>query len=110
MKLLAIFAVLVISVLTLIADYFIKISASGDKYLATKPFLIGFALYSATTFGTHFVFKHVKMATVGAFYAVFIILGLCIIGFVSFDEHLNAYEIAGIVMALLSLILLGRFA
>jgi drug/metabolite transporter (DMT)-like permease len=54
--------------------------------------------------------KHLKLATIGVVYSISMILLLTGIGVAAFREPLNAYEIAGPVMAIGSLILLVRFA
>jgi multidrug transporter EmrE-like cation transporter len=54
--------------------------------------------------------KHLKLATIGVVYSVSMILLLTAIGVVVFRETLGAYEVAGLVMAVASLILLVRFA
>ena len=54
--------------------------------------------------------NYLKLATISALYSVSIILLLTAIGFVFFKEALNSYEIAGLVLAIASLVLLARFA
>ena len=54
--------------------------------------------------------KHLKLATISIVYSVSMILLLTTIGVVLFQESLNAYEIAGIVLAIMSLALLMRFS
>jgi multidrug transporter EmrE-like cation transporter len=65
---------------------------------------------SACAFGWVFVMKHLKLATIGVVYSVSMVLLLTAIGIVFFREFLNYYEIAGLIMANASLILLVRFA
>jgi drug/metabolite transporter (DMT)-like permease len=72
-------------------------------------FYIGFALYSSTAFGWVFVMKHLKLATISVLYSVSMILLLTGMGVVIFRESLNWYEIAGLVLAIASLVLLVRF-
>jgi small multidrug resistance pump len=54
--------------------------------------------------------RHLKMVTIGVVYSVSIILMLTGIGAPAFREVLNASEVAGLVIAVASLILLMRFA
>ena len=54
--------------------------------------------------------KQLKLATIDVVYSVSMVLLLTAIGVVSFRESLNYYEIAGLGMAIASLILLVRFA
>jgi multidrug transporter EmrE-like cation transporter len=67
-------------------------------------------LYASTAFGWVFVMKHLKLGTIGVIYSVSMVLLLTAIGAAFFQESLNYYEIAGLVMAIASLILLVRFA
>ena len=71
---------------------------------------IGFTLYALTAFGWLFVMKHLKLATISVLYSVSMVVLLTAVGVVFFQESLNTYEIAGLVMALASLVLLVRFA
>ena len=93
-----------------LADYFLKIAGSGADYVNHKQFLIGFALHSSTAIGWFFVLKHMKLVHVGVFYSVSIVLMLTFIGVRYFGEQLSAAEIVGIVLAVASLMLLGRYA
>ena len=77
--------------------------------LVTPAFLVGLALYSSTAFAWVFVMRSLKLATIGAIYCVCMILMLTSMGFLVFGETLNRYELAGIVLAIASIILLSRF-
>ena len=81
-----------------------------ENSLRSPWFYIGFALYASTAFGWVFVMKHLKLATIGVVYSVAMILLLTSIGVIFFRESLNYYEIAGLLMAIGSLVLLMRFS
>lgn len=98
------------ALLGVIGDFFLKLAGSGQKFMEVKWFLIGFLIYASTAFGWFYVMKHLKLATVGAIYAVIVILLLTLVGTFYFHEQLSFYEIIGITAALISLVLLGRFA
>lgn len=53
--------------------------------------------------------KHLKLATIGVVYSVSMVVLLTAIGVGLFRESLTFYEIAGVIMAIGSLILLIRF-
>jgi small multidrug resistance pump len=99
-----------LSLVGVIGDFFIKLSGGGAKYIDYRYFVIGFVVYAITAFGWFFAMKNVKLATLGVFYAISTIIFLLIVGVFYFKESLNYYEIIGIIMAIVSLILLGRFA
>lgn len=98
------------SCLGVLGDYFLKLASDNSTPLKSKWFFLGFTLYASTAFGWVFVMQHLKLATIGVVYSISMILLLTSIGVVFFHERLNAFEIAGILMAILSLVLLVRFA
>jgi small multidrug resistance pump len=109
-KSLAVVVTIAFSLLGVLGDYFLKLASAHDNSLKTMAFYLGFAVYASTAFGWVFVMKHLKLATIGVVYSVSLVLLLTAIGVVLFRESLNYYEIAGLVMAIASLILLVRFA
>jgi drug/metabolite transporter (DMT)-like permease len=54
--------------------------------------------------------RHLKLATIGVVYSISMVLLLTAVGVVLFGESLNRYELAGIILAVASLVLLMRFA
>jgi multidrug transporter EmrE-like cation transporter len=54
--------------------------------------------------------KYLKLATISVLYSVSLVLLLTAIGVVLFRESLNYFEAIGIVMAVVALVLLMRFA
>jgi drug/metabolite transporter (DMT)-like permease len=106
---LAVLVTIAFSVLGVVGDYFLKLASAKEHSLKAAEFYIGFVLYASTAFGWVFVMKHLKLATVGVVYCVSMVLLLAVVGVVGFKETLNGYEIAGIVMAIASLVLLVRF-
>ena len=98
------------SILGVLGDYLLKLASDSRNPLKSRWFFIGFAVYASTAFGWVYVMRHLKLATIGAVYSVSMILLLTAIGAVSFRQTLGPYEIAGLVMAVGSLVLLMRFA
>jgi len=76
----------------------------------SPSFYVGFAVYASTAFGWLFVMKHLKLGTIGILYSVSMIVLLTTVGVAVFGEKLSYPEIAGLLMALASLVLLVRFA
>ena len=101
---LAVMITIAFSVLGVLGDYFLKRASAHEHSLKTIWFYIGFTLYASTAFGWVLVMKHLKLATIGIIYSVSMVLLLTTIGVVFFREPLNAYEIAGLVMAIASLL------
>ncbi len=109
-KLLPILITLAFSVVGVVGDYFLKLASREQHSLRSPWFYLGFAFYASTAFGWVFVMKHLKLATISVLYSVSMILLLTGIGAVAFRESLSAGEIAGLLMAIGSLVLLMRFA
>jgi small multidrug resistance pump len=107
---LAVVITIAFSVLGVLGDYFLKLASAHEHSLKTMWFYIGFVVYASTAFGWVFVMKQLKLATISVVYSVSMVVLLTAIGVVFFRESLNYYEIAGLVMAIASLILLIRFA
>src|SRR5262245_38903014 len=98
------------SIVGVLGDYFLKLASARDRPLRTGWFYLGFTLYASTAFGWVFVMKHLKLATISVLYSVSMVLLLTALGVVLFRESLNSFELAGIVLAVASLVLLMRFA
>jgi drug/metabolite transporter (DMT)-like permease len=109
-KLLSLFGVILLSAIGVIGDSFIKLSGAGKSFMDVKWFIVGFVIYASTAFGWFYVMKNIKLSTLGVFYAISTIIFLMIVGVFYFKEPLNNYEIVGIILAIVSLVLLGRFA
>lgn len=107
---LAVVVTVAFSLVGVLGDYFLKLASAQEHSLRTVWFYVGFAVYASTAFGWVFVMKHLKLATIGVVYSVSMVLLLTVVGVVLFRESLTAYEIAGLIMAIGSLILLVRFA
>ena len=107
---LAIFVTLAFSVIGVLGDYFLKLASGRDQPLRSTVFYLGFALYASTAFGWVFVMRHLKLATISVLYSVSLVLLLTGMGVVLFRESLTYFEVIGIVLAVISLVLLMRFA
>ena len=109
-KTIAVLVTIAFSVIGVLGDYFLKLASAREQPLRTGWFYLGFALYASTAFGWVFVMKHLKLATISVLYSVSLVLLLTAIGVVLFQESLNYFEVIGIVLAVISLVLLMRFA
>lgn len=102
--------VIFLSIVGVVGDFFIKLSGNGPKFIDTKWFILGFLTYASTTFGWFYVMKHIKLSSLGVIYSIATVLPIVVIGVFYFHERLNIYEIAGIITAIASIILLSKFA
>jgi small multidrug resistance pump len=106
----AVLVTILFSVIGVLGDYFLKLASTREQPLRAGWFYLGFALYASTAFGWVFVMKHLKLATISVLYSVSLVLLLTAVGVVLFQESLNYFEVIGIVLAVVSLVLLMRFA
>jgi len=101
--------VMALAIVTVVGDYFLKLASQEASSFSNKWFFIGFIAYAACAFGWVIVMRHIKLATIGVVYSLSTILLLTALGHIVFGETLNKHEIAGILLALVSVILLSRF-
>ena len=109
-KTLAVLVTIAFSVIGVLGDYFLKLASAREQPLRVSSFYLGFALYASTAFGWVFVMKYLKLATISVLYSVSLVLLLTAIGVMLFQESLSYFEVIGIVLAVISLVLLMRFA
>lgn len=98
-----------LSVVCAIADYWLKRASDLTHPLRSYAFASGAGLYVISAFGWVYVFRYFKLATIGAFFSLVVVILLAITGVVAFRESLSASELVGLGCALAALVLLGRF-
>jgi small multidrug resistance pump len=109
-KVLAVIITVAFSAVGVLGDYFLKLASEEKQFFKSIWFYVGFVVYGSTAVGWVYVMRHLKLATIGVVYSISMILLLTVMGLVVFRESLNYYEIAGLAMAVGSLVLLIRFA
>jgi small multidrug resistance pump len=109
-KVLAVLITVAFSAVGVLGDYFLKLASEEKQFFKSIWFYVGFLVYGSTAVGWVYVMRHLKLATIGVVYSISMILLLTVMGLVVFRESLNYYEIAGLAMAVGSLVLLVRFA
>ena len=108
--LVAVAVTIAFSVVGVVGDFFLKLASQEDDPLRGRWFYVGYLVYASTAFGWVFVMRHLKLGTIGVVYSVSMIVLLTLVGTGWFGERLTYYEMAGLVLAVASLILLVRFA
>ncbi len=106
---LAVLVAAAMSCFGVVGDYFLKLASQEERPLLTWAFPVGLVLYASTAFAWVYLMKHLKLATIGVIYSVCMILLLTGMGVLFFKESLNRWEVAGIVLAIASILLLSRF-
>jgi drug/metabolite transporter (DMT)-like permease len=102
--------IVLLSLVGVVGDFFIKMASKNTPLIYNWWFVIGAVIYALTAFGWVFAMKYAKLSILGVIYAISTVLFLIVVGVFYFKESLDAYEIIGIFLAIVSLILLTRFA
>ena len=105
----AILATIGICIFSATADYFLKRASDQFSPLLTVWFALGFGMYACTAFGWVIVMRRLQFATLGVVYASTMVILMAGIGVVVLHETLRWQEVVGIVLAVSSIFLLGRF-
>lgn len=101
--------VILLSILGVIGDFFIKLSGNGEKFFDIKWFVPGLLVYISLAFGWFYTMKYIKLSSLSVIYSLTTVLLLVAVGVFYFHEQLNIREIVGIILAVMAVCLLGRF-
>jgi len=110
LTILSIIVAIILSFIGVVGNYFIKISGQQKSWMDIRLFIVGFLVYASTAFGWFFVMKHIKLSTLGVVYSVSTVLFLTLLSVLVFNEKINIYEIIGVMFAIISIVILGKFA
>lgn len=99
-----------LSVVTVLGDSFVKHASLQTYFSGWKWLLLGALVYGATAFGWFYVMRHIKLATTGVLYAVSCVVMLTMISIFYFKEKVSVMESFAILLAIVSLAILFRFA
>ncbi len=99
-----------LSVITVLADFFVKKSSLQQSFSGWPLLVLGAAIYGLTALGWFFVLRYMKLSTAGVIYGVSCILLLVFLSVFYFNEKISLIEMTGITMGIISVILLARFA
>jgi drug/metabolite transporter (DMT)-like permease len=99
-----------ISITTVIGDYFIKTATLPQHGMASAYFAFGLFFYSITGVGWFFVMRSHTLAKVGVFYSATTIIFLAALGVVIFKESFGIRDALGIALALASVAVIGSKA
>lgn len=99
-----------LSIVTVVADAIIKHSSLQKSFTAWPILVLGAIIYGLTAFGWFFVMRKLKLSTIGVLYGVSCVILLTLVSVFYFKEKINPLEIFGIFLAIISLVILSRFA
>lgn len=106
----ALIGTIALALVGVVGDFFINLAGEGRKFMDVKWFVLGLIIYASTAIGWFFLMKIEKLSTIGVFYAVTTVLFLTLLSVFYFKESITVPEVIGIAFAIVSLILMGRFA
>ena len=109
-KLTAIVLAVALSALAVFGDWLLKLASLKTGFSGWKLLVIGAVVYGVGAVGWFFIFRAIKLSTVGVVYGVSVLLLLVALSVFVFKEGLNVYEGIGVVMAIGSIVLMSRFA
>jgi multidrug transporter EmrE-like cation transporter len=92
-----------------LADTALKLASAQHNPLWNRWSAMGFVLTGAFALVWLFLMRTMKLASVGVLYAVGSALLLVVTGVLFFGERLTPAETAGVVLATMAVVLLGRF-
>ena len=99
-----------LSIITVFADALIKQASLQNAFSGWQILIVGAILYGITAFGWFFVMRKIKLSTLGVLYGVSCLVFLALVSVFYFREKINPIEILGIALAIISLIIMYRFA
>lgn len=99
-----------LSIITVLADAFIKNASFQNGFNGWLLLTFGCLVYALTGLGWFFVMRHVKLSTSGVIYGITCILLLAAASVFYFKEKISSIEVVGICLAIISIIILVRFA
>ncbi len=104
-----IYLLLIIEVICIYGDYYIKKASMEQQWSGWKLLLAGSILYAASAVGFFFLMRMFKVFTVGMMHSYAVILLSIFLSLVVFKEKINAREIIGLSLGVISIYLLVSF-
>lgn len=102
--------VVVVTLITVVGDVFIKNATQTEGYKQVINMSLGVGVYIIVAFGFFYMYKLMEFSVSGVLYAVITILLFVGVGAILYHENINTYEWVGVILAIISVILLSRFA
>jgi drug/metabolite transporter (DMT)-like permease len=102
----AVLVTIILALAVAVSDYFLKVASSSRSPFFNWNFLVGLLITFFCTFGWVLVMPHLKLAYIGVIYSLTVVLSLCLVGALFFDEQLKPSEWLGVGLAITSMVLL----
>lgn len=97
----------VITLLTMAGDYYIKLASARPDGLLTAGFALGVVLYALPALGWFFLMRSHSLAAIGVFYSSATILLLAALGTLVFGEAFGLREGIGVTLAVAAVVVMG---
>ena len=101
---------LIIGVVTVIGDFFVKKGSLMPHFTGFKSLLLGAFIYGITAIGWFFMMRETKLSTIGTIYSITTVVLLTLVGIFYFKERISIMEIIGIGLAIISFVILSKFS
>jgi drug/metabolite transporter (DMT)-like permease len=99
-----------LSAVTVFADSLVKEASLQKSFSGWHNLLFGGIIYGLTAIGWFFVMRKMPLPKLVVLYAVSCVVLLTLVSVFFFKEKISPLEIGGVVLAIISLIILFRFA
>jgi small multidrug resistance pump len=107
---LCIILTLLMSAGCLVGDYFLKRASVLPRPFQSIEFFSAAAVYALSAVVWVIVLPRLKLGAVGIIYGVSTVLFTALLGWLAFGEKLQWHELSGMVLGIISILLLARFA
>jgi multidrug transporter EmrE-like cation transporter len=106
----AILLMLVLTIITVFADALLKKASHAASSFLQPSFFVGVIIYIVTAFFWVQIYRTMKFSHAAIVYSVMLITITVMVGIFFFHEKLSVIEYVGLILGLLSVLLLSRFA
>jgi len=100
--------ILAIVVVTVFADYLLKVASERSDWISSVEFGAGALLYGATAVGWVIAMKHTSLASVAVSYSVLMLVLVAGLGALVFRETLSLRDVFALALACAALSLMGK--
>jgi small multidrug resistance pump len=97
---------LTVVTLYIFGDCYVKKASELEKYTGWRLLLIGTTIYFVSGFGLFWIYRSFKFVTVGAIQSIGVIVLSAFASHVIFEEKINGWEITGLLLSVVSLVIL----
>lgn len=98
---------IIVTAVTLVGDYFIKVASGRPNGLWTPTFAIGLVLYGLPAIGWFYLMRSHALSVIGVLYSAATVLLLTGLSIFVFKEGFGWREALGVMLALLAVTVVG---